>query len=480
MMQRLRAPARHRERRGPGRAHRRMAGGALSGRPLAWCGRRSRRAGATASRVMIGSWSTTCATSSSRTSTPDSASFLSRTAILGELSGDLCDAVLERDGSAVMLRELARSNALVTPLDSKDQTFRYHALLREMLSSELHRCIRARRPSLHARAAQWHAARGDYDRAVPHAIATGDVETAAAMIWSQAAHYASFGRDATLERWLEPLHGSRDRRLGASLPGPSHLSLAAGQRRRGRALDGSRDRPGRRTSEATRPSRSGWRPTRSRPRGRSRRRRRDGQRCGARLRVAAGEDPWRSLCRLHRGCLVPPHRRARSLPEPRSRTARAAARSAVPTVHDALPRAARAARDRRGRPRRGDAAEPRVDRARRAPRSLRISRPRRSSAAVAGLRRGAQRRRRDRESTTSSRRWPARRPAEISPWYQAETRIVIARTLALLDDIAGARAQLAGAGRDLRQTPDAHAADASGCRRRGRRPTPRRPAAAGR
>jgi LuxR family maltose regulon positive regulatory protein len=44
---------------------------------------------------------------------------------------------------------------------------------------------------------------------------------------------------------------------------------------------------------------------------------------------------------------------------------------------------------------------------------------------------------------------------EMSPWYLAETRIVIARALALLDDIAGARAQLADAARDLRQTPDA-------------------------
>jgi LuxR family maltose regulon positive regulatory protein len=43
----------------------------------------------------------------------------------------------------------------------------------------------------------------------------------------------------------------------------------------------------------------------------------------------------------------------------------------------------------------------------------------------------------------------------ISPWYQAEARIVIARALALLDDIAGARAQLALAGRELRPDPDA-------------------------
>ena len=44
---------------------------------------------------------------------------------------------------------------------------------------------------------------------------------------------------------------------------------------------------------------------------------------------------------------------------------------------------------------------------------------------------------------------------DFSPWYEAETRIVLARALLLLDDVAGARARLAEAGRFLRQTADA-------------------------
>ena len=43
----------------------------------------------------------------------------------------------------------------------------------------------------------------------------------------------------------------------------------------------------------------------------------------------------------------------------------------------------------------------------------------------------------------------------MSPWYEAETRIVLARTLLRLDDVAGARAWLAEAGRYLKRTPDA-------------------------
>jgi LuxR family maltose regulon positive regulatory protein len=44
---------------------------------------------------------------------------------------------------------------------------------------------------------------------------------------------------------------------------------------------------------------------------------------------------------------------------------------------------------------------------------------------------------------------------ELSPWYQAEARIVLARALTRLDDVAGARSLLAAAARDLRQISDA-------------------------
>ena len=45
--------------------------------------------------------------------------------------------------------------------------------------------------------------------------------------------------------------------------------------------------------------------------------------------------------------------------------------------------------------------------------------------------------------------------SEMTPWYEAEIRVVVARTLLLLDDVPGARAQLAHAARYLRQADDA-------------------------
>lgn len=47
------------------------------------------------------------------------------------------------------------------------------------------------------------------------------------------------------------------------------------------------------------------------------------------------------------------------------------------------------------------------------------------------------------------------RLTDVSPWYEAEVRIALARALLLLDDIATVRDHLTDAARYLRQTPDA-------------------------
>src|SRR5215472_16183436 len=64
---------------------------------------------------------------------PPQRAFLTRTAVLERMSGPLCDAVLERPGSAATLAALARSNMLLVPLDRRGEWYRYHHLFRDML-----------------------------------------------------------------------------------------------------------------------------------------------------------------------------------------------------------------------------------------------------------------------------------------------------------------------------------------------------------
>ena len=129
--------------------------------------------------------------------------FLTRTSVLDTLAGPICDAVLERSGSAQVLRELARSNTLLVPLDRSDHAYRYHALFAEMLKSELrHQEPESERP-LHRRASAWYAEHHDFVQAIEHGIAAGDVERAGELIWANLSDYLNRGHLATVRSWLD-------------------------------------------------------------------------------------------------------------------------------------------------------------------------------------------------------------------------------------------------------------------------------------
>jgi LuxR family maltose regulon positive regulatory protein len=136
------------------------------------------------------------------------AEFLTRTSILDVLSGPLCDAVLVRSGSAGVLERLERSNLLVVPLDRTRERFRYHRLLRDKLRARLRRLEPALEPVLHARASRWFEASGDSGRAIEHASESGDAARFDALVWSAAQSCVATGRAATVLAWLAHLPGS--------------------------------------------------------------------------------------------------------------------------------------------------------------------------------------------------------------------------------------------------------------------------------
>jgi LuxR family maltose regulon positive regulatory protein len=104
--------------------------------------------------------------------------FLVRTSVLDRLCGPLCDAVLERSGSAEILRALSRANLLLVALDSTDDWYRCHGLLAGMLRAELRRRDPGLEPALHRRAGAWYLDHDDADRAIEHAVAGHDARRA--------------------------------------------------------------------------------------------------------------------------------------------------------------------------------------------------------------------------------------------------------------------------------------------------------------
>jgi len=160
---------------------------------------------------------------------PELITFLVRTSILDELSGPLCDSVLLRSGAAGVLRKLARSNALVVSLDRTDTRYRYHQLFAEELRSEL----RWREPELeeelHARASRWYADNSDPERAIEHAIASGNFERSGELIWWAFPEVSGRGRLATLDRWLEQVGDERVASTGSLALAAAHRCLVLGQ-----------------------------------------------------------------------------------------------------------------------------------------------------------------------------------------------------------------------------------------------------------
>jgi LuxR family transcriptional regulator, maltose regulon positive regulatory protein len=100
---------------------------------------------------------------------PERVAFLTRTAVLEQMSGPLCDAVLETTGSSEVLAWLEEANLLLVPLDRRRRWYRYHHLFQELLRAELDRREPALVPALHARAASWCEANGLPETAIDHA-----------------------------------------------------------------------------------------------------------------------------------------------------------------------------------------------------------------------------------------------------------------------------------------------------------------------
>ena len=125
-----------------------------------------------------------------------------RTAVLDELSGPVCDDVLEQRGSAQALARLADTSQLLVALDAAHRTYRWQRLFGESLRGELRRLEPDLELRLHGRASAWYEQRGEIDRAIAHAVAAGDAVRTGELMWSNIVSYLAHGRGEVIDRWL--------------------------------------------------------------------------------------------------------------------------------------------------------------------------------------------------------------------------------------------------------------------------------------
>jgi LuxR family transcriptional regulator, maltose regulon positive regulatory protein len=131
--------------------------------------------------------------------------FLLETSVLRRMTGPLCDAVTGREGSARLLRELARSNLFVVSLDEQGEWYRYHQLFSELLLYELESDQPELAPTLRERASAWLEGEDYFEDAIRQAIAATDYERVGLLIARHWYGYVVAGQTATVQLWLEYL-----------------------------------------------------------------------------------------------------------------------------------------------------------------------------------------------------------------------------------------------------------------------------------
>lgn len=129
--------------------------------------------------------------------------FLIESAVLTQMTPDLCNEVLGRTDSEECFRLVAARNLFVTQLE--DQGFRYHQLFREFLLTRLQQTQPGRLYELQQQTAASFERHGNLEQAIEYWLSAGAVEPAARIIQIVAEDYYEHGRWTTLRRWLDAL-----------------------------------------------------------------------------------------------------------------------------------------------------------------------------------------------------------------------------------------------------------------------------------
>jgi LuxR family maltose regulon positive regulatory protein len=164
---------------------------------------------------------------------PPVLSFLMDTSILDNLSGDRCDALLHRSGSAELLEQLAATRRLfITPTDGDRHGYHMHRLFADLLQEELRRRLPDRFRQLNLAASEWCEDAGDIDGAIHHAVAAQAADRAGDLVLTNATRYVGRGRQLTVGRWLEEVGPEWSRQtasiaMGAALHAVATVNLAA-------------------------------------------------------------------------------------------------------------------------------------------------------------------------------------------------------------------------------------------------------------
>jgi len=132
----------------------------------------------------------------------ESAEFLMACSTFERVSGKMCDDVLERTGSAALLEDLERRNFLVISLDDRREWYRLHHLWAEFLATEYGRRSPGTAEKVAGRASRWYEEHGEPNAAVMAAARSGDLDRVERLVVAYFPAFGTSGRLASIDRWI--------------------------------------------------------------------------------------------------------------------------------------------------------------------------------------------------------------------------------------------------------------------------------------
>lgn len=130
--------------------------------------------------------------------------FLVATSLVAAMTGELCDALVGREGSQAELERLERNQLFITAQDSHGLAFRYHPLFHGFLRNRL-AANPARQRLLHERASRWYAGQLRFAEALEHAFRSGETGWCAELVERAAMRWQHSGDIAEVVAWTERL-----------------------------------------------------------------------------------------------------------------------------------------------------------------------------------------------------------------------------------------------------------------------------------
>ena len=123
--------------------------------------------------------------------------FLLKTSLLNQISAPICNAILNRKDSQLILEQLDCDNMFVIPLDTERKWYRYHHLFADLLKQKLLHENRSEVESLHKQASIWLEENEFFDMAIEHSLEIKDFKRSIEIIgknietmWGKGMHAA--------------------------------------------------------------------------------------------------------------------------------------------------------------------------------------------------------------------------------------------------------------------------------------------------